>query len=52
MRFHATEYFKPSRELDAEDVLFSFQRMLDTAHPWHKVAQSGFPTPSRCNCRS
>ncbi|UXY53164.1 ABC transporter substrate-binding protein [Pseudomonas tohonis] len=43
VRFHTTEYFKPSRELDADDVLFSFQRMLDTAHPWHKVAQSGFP---------
>ncbi|MGA4633334.1 ABC transporter substrate-binding protein [Pseudomonas solani] len=43
VRFHATEYFKPGRELDADDVLFSFQRMLDAANPWHKVAQSGFP---------
>ncbi|MCU9946392.1 ABC transporter substrate-binding protein [Pseudomonas sp. PDM13] len=43
VRFHATEYFKPGRELDADDVLFSFQRMLDATNPWHKVAQSGFP---------
>ncbi|MGA6103560.1 ABC transporter substrate-binding protein [Pseudomonas solani] len=43
VRFHATEYFKPGRELDVDDVLFSFQRMLDAANPWHKVAQSGFP---------
>ncbi len=43
VRFHTTEYFKPGRELDVDDVLFSFQRMLDAANPWHKVAQSGFP---------
>ncbi|MET1079380.1 MAG: ABC transporter substrate-binding protein [Pseudomonas sp.] len=43
VRFHQTGYFSPSRELNAEDVLFSFQRMLDPQHPWHKVAQSGFP---------
>lgn len=41
--FHHTDYFKPRRPLDADDVVFSFQRMLDPAHPWHKVAQSGFP---------
>ncbi|MDT4808128.1 Periplasmic dipeptide transport protein [compost metagenome] len=41
--FHTTDYFKPSRPLNAEDVVFSFQRMLDPANPWHKVAQSGFP---------
>ncbi|MDP3814445.1 ABC transporter substrate-binding protein [Pseudomonas sp.] len=43
VKFHQTSYFTPSRELNAEDVLFSFQRMLDPAHPWHKVAQSGYP---------
>jgi len=43
VKFHRTDYFTPSRELNAEDVLFSFQRMLDPAHLWHKVAQSGFP---------
>lgn len=41
--FHHTDYFKPSRALSADDVVFSFQRMLDAAQPWHKVAQSGFP---------
>ncbi|BAN51252.1 ABC transporter substrate-binding protein [Metapseudomonas resinovorans] len=41
--FHSTDYFKPSRALNADDVVFSFQRMLDPANPWHKVAQSGFP---------
>ena len=41
--FHHTDYFKPGRTLSADDVVFSFQRMLDPAQPWHKVAQSGFP---------
>jgi len=43
VRFHRTDYFNPSRELTAEDVKFSFDRMLDPATPWHQVAQSGFP---------
>ncbi|WP_298186004.1 ABC transporter substrate-binding protein [uncultured Pseudomonas sp.] len=41
--FHRTAYFTPSRTLNADDVLFSFQRMLEPAHPWHKVAASGYP---------
>src|SRR3990167_2074896 len=28
VKFHSTEYFKPSREFNADDVLFTFQRML------------------------
>jgi peptide/nickel transport system substrate-binding protein len=43
VRFHSTDYFTPSRPLNADDVLFSFQRMLDPAHAWHKVAPSGYP---------
>ncbi|NBA94411.1 ABC transporter substrate-binding protein [Pseudomonas sp. R5(2019)] len=43
VKFHSTAWFKPKRPLDARDVVFSFQRMLDPANPWHKVAQSGFP---------
>ncbi|MGE7958729.1 ABC transporter substrate-binding protein [Pseudomonas sp. NPDC089530] len=43
VKFHRTPYFNPSRELTAEDVKFSFERMLDPANPWHKVAQSGYP---------
>ena len=43
VKFHRTDYFKPTRELSATDVRFSFERMLDPANPWHKIAQSGFP---------
>ncbi|MFC0709540.1 ABC transporter substrate-binding protein [Azorhizophilus paspali] len=41
--FHHTPWFSPSRTLNAEDVLFSFQRMLDPGHPWHRSAPSGYP---------
>lgn len=42
-KFHSTTYFKPSRALNADDVLFSFQRMLYPAHAWHKTAPGGYP---------
>jgi len=43
VQFHHSADFTPSRNLDAQDVLFSFQRMLDPQHPWHAVATSGYP---------
>ncbi|WP_439886745.1 ABC transporter substrate-binding protein [Pseudomonas sp. MBLB4123] len=43
VQFHSTDYFSPSRALNADDVLFSFQRMLDPEHTWHQVAPSGYP---------
>lgn len=43
VKFHTTPWFKPSRTLDADDVLFSFQRMLYPAHAWHKTAAGGYP---------
>ncbi|MDN7140702.1 ABC transporter substrate-binding protein [Pseudomonas sp. JQ170] len=43
VKFHSTGYFKPGRNLNADDVLFSFQRMIYPAHSWHKIAQSGYP---------
>ena len=35
--FHETEYFKPTREFNADDVIFSFGRALDKNHPYHLV---------------
>lgn len=43
VQFHHSADFTPSRHLDSQDVLFSFQRMLDEQHPWHAVATSGYP---------
>lgn len=34
--FHSTEFFTPSRDFNADDVVFSFMRQLDKDHPWHE----------------
>jgi dipeptide transport system substrate-binding protein len=41
VRFHSTPYFTPSREMNADDVIFTFARMTDTQHPFHRA----FPVP-------
>src|SRR5579863_9378063 len=44
VQFQTTDYFKPTRPLNADDVVFTFSRMLDENNPWHKIAgPSGFP---------
>lgn len=35
--FQTTPYFKPSRNFNADDVVFTFERMLKKDHPFHKV---------------
>ena len=36
VKFQTTEFFTPTRELNADDVLFSFERQLKADHPWHQ----------------
>ncbi|MBI6898534.1 ABC transporter substrate-binding protein [Pseudomonas putida] len=43
VKFHTTEYFKPSRAFNADDVLFTFNRMLDKDHPFRKAYPTEFP---------
>jgi dipeptide transport system substrate-binding protein len=43
VKFHTTEYFTPSRDFNADDVLFTFQRMLNKDHPFRKAYPSEFP---------
>jgi ABC-type transport system substrate-binding protein len=33
--FHTTPWFTPTREFNADDVLFTFRRMTDPKHPFH-----------------
>ncbi|MCK3657636.1 peptide transporter [Pasteurellaceae bacterium Pebbles2] len=42
VKFHSTKNFKPSREMNADDVLFSFNRQLDPNHPYHKVSGGNY----------
>ena len=41
--FHHTDYFTPSRFLNADDVIFSFNRALDVEHPYHLVSGGHYP---------
>ncbi|WP_018151893.1 ABC transporter substrate-binding protein [Leeia oryzae] len=42
--FQTTDYFKPSRPFNADDVVFSFERMISPTHPWAKITgPNGFP---------
>jgi dipeptide transport system substrate-binding protein len=43
VRFHTTEYFTPTRELNADDVVFSLARQLDPKHPWFRYAGGHWP---------
>ncbi|CAN5888047.1 ABC transporter substrate-binding protein [soil metagenome] len=38
VKFHSNAKFKPSRDLNADDIVFSYNRMADMAHPFHKVS--------------
>jgi dipeptide transport system substrate-binding protein len=38
VKFHTTDDFTPSRDFNADDVLYSFQRQLDPEHPYHQVS--------------
>ena len=52
VHFQITDDFKPTRPLNADDVLFTFNRMLDPGNPWHKIAgPSGFPHAQSMNLR-
>ena len=37
VKFQATKYFTPTRDMNADDVVFSFNRMLDKNNPYHNV---------------
>lgn len=43
VNFQTTAWFKPTRTLNADDVVFSFQRIFDRNHPWHAVNGSSYP---------
>jgi dipeptide transport system substrate-binding protein len=34
VKFQTTDYFKPTRDLNADDVIFSFTRQNDPSSPW------------------
>ncbi|MBI3369229.1 MAG: hypothetical protein HY021_12535 [Burkholderiales bacterium] len=45
VRFHRTASFTPTREFDADDVLFTFGRFLDPRHPFNRAFPALFVYP-------
>jgi len=37
VKFHGNANFKPTRDFNADDVVFSWNRMADDNHPFHKM---------------
>lgn len=42
VKFQTTKYFTPTREFNADDVLFSFNRQRLTDHPYHKIGGGSY----------
>jgi dipeptide transport system substrate-binding protein len=42
VKFQTTPWFKPTREMNADDVMFSVHRLMDRDSPWRKAAPNGF----------
>ncbi|QPC86676.1 ABC transporter substrate-binding protein [Mesorhizobium sp. NBSH29] len=36
VKFQTTEFFTPTRDLNADDVVFSYERQWKTDNPWHQ----------------
>src|SRR5689334_15904643 len=42
VKWHASKSFKPTRNFNADDVLFSFERQWKDSNPYHKVSGGGY----------
>ncbi len=42
VKFHTTPWFTPTRDFDADDVLFSFDRQWKHDDPWHDVSHGTY----------
>ncbi len=42
VKWHSNKNFKPSRNFNADDVIFSFERQWQDSNPYHKVSGGGY----------
>lgn len=42
VKFNANRFFTPTRDFNADDVIFTVMRQLDPKNPYHKVGQGGY----------
>jgi dipeptide transport system substrate-binding protein len=52
VQFHTTDYFKPTRPMQAEDVIFSFGRMIKRDHPSNVVYPAEYPLAANTGINS
>ncbi|WP_373322419.1 ABC transporter substrate-binding protein [Chitinimonas viridis] len=43
VKVHTTEYFKPTRDFNADDIVFTYERMISKEHPFRKAYPTEFP---------
>lgn len=51
VKFHQTAWFSPSRPMNADDVVFSFKRIIDPLNPYHYVNGGRYPWFQRIGFR-
>ncbi|MEX0827399.1 MAG: ABC transporter substrate-binding protein, partial [Haliea sp.] len=39
VKFQTTDFFTPTRDMNADDVIFSFMRQMDANNPWHSYTE-------------
>ncbi|EQB4442502.1 MAG: ABC transporter substrate-binding protein [Pluralibacter gergoviae] len=42
VKFNSNKYFKPTRDFNADDVIFSVMRQKDASNPYHKVSGGSY----------
>ena len=42
VKFHAAKHFKPSRDMNADDVIFTFERQWKKDHPFYAVSGGNY----------
>ncbi|WP_269932475.1 ABC transporter substrate-binding protein [Aminobacter sp. HY435] len=42
VKFHANDTFSPTREFNADDVLYTFERQRDANNPYHKLSNAAY----------
>ena len=42
VKWHSNKNFKPTRNFNADDVMFSFERQWKDSNPYHKVSGGGY----------
>lgn len=42
VKWHTTDDFTPTRDFNADDVIYTIERQRDPNHPWHKVSGGSY----------